>query len=125
MSIEEIAVLLGWCTVVNIGILMLTVVILTLFRKPVQALHTKMTGLSADDLNQAYFQYMGQFKIFCISGSKPSALGGPPSCGKPISSSIQRPKSINLQRSQQNGGVSVSSRRNIRPQVLQVNLVGS
>ena len=66
MSIEEIAVLLGWCTVVNIWILMLTVVILTLFRKPVQALHTKMTGLSADDLNQAYFQYMGQFKIFCI-----------------------------------------------------------
>ena len=66
MSIEEIAVLLGWCTVVNIGILMLTVVMLTLFRKPVQSLHTKMTGLSADDLNQAYFQYMGQFKIFCI-----------------------------------------------------------
>ena len=66
MSIAEIAVLLGWCTVVNFGILMLTMIMLTLLRKPVQSLHTKLSGLSADELNKVYFQYMGQFKILWI-----------------------------------------------------------
>ena len=66
MSIGEIAILLGWCTVVNFGLLALTVIMLTLFRKPVQSLHTKMSGLSVDELNKLYFQYMGQFKILWI-----------------------------------------------------------
>ena len=52
MSIEELAVLLGWCTVVNFGILMLTMIMWTVLRKPVQSLHTKMSGLSADELNK-------------------------------------------------------------------------
>ena len=58
MPIEQIAVLLGWCTVLNFGVLALTAIMLTLFRKPVQGLHTRMSGLS--------FQYMGNFKILWI-----------------------------------------------------------
>jgi hypothetical protein len=66
MSIEELAVLLGWCTVVNFGILMLTMIMWTVLRKPVQSLHTKMSGLSADELNKIFYQCMGQFKTLWI-----------------------------------------------------------
>lgn len=66
MSIEQIAVLLGWCTVLNFGVLMLTMIMLTLFRKPVHGLHTKISGLSTDELNKLYFQYLGNFKILWI-----------------------------------------------------------
>ncbi len=66
MSIEQIAVLLGWCTVLNFGVLGLTAIVLTLFRKPLQELHTRMSGLSTDELNKLYFQYMGNFKILWI-----------------------------------------------------------
>jgi hypothetical protein len=66
MSIEEIAVLLGWCTVLNFCVLMLTAIALTLFRKPVHGIHTSLSGLSADELNKLYFQYMGNFKILWI-----------------------------------------------------------
>ena len=66
MPIEQIAVLLGWCTVLNFGVLAFTAIVLTLFRKPVHGLHTRMSGLSTDELNKLYFQYMGHFKILWI-----------------------------------------------------------
>ncbi|MAI31987.1 MAG: hypothetical protein CBE00_04695 [Planctomycetaceae bacterium TMED240] len=66
MSLEQITVLLGWSTVLNFGVLMLTAMMLTLFRKTVHGIHTKMSGLSADELNKLYFQYMGNFKILWI-----------------------------------------------------------
>ena len=66
MTIEQIAVLLGWCTVLNFGVLAFTAIVLILFRKPVQGIHTRMSGLSTDVLNKLYFQYMGNFKILWI-----------------------------------------------------------
>ena len=74
MSIEQITVLLGWSTVLNFGVLMLTAIMLTLFRKPVQGIHTRMSGLSADALNKLYFQYMGNFKILWILFNLPPYL---------------------------------------------------
>lgn len=66
MSLEQIAVLLGWCTVLNFCILMLSAIPLTLFRKAVHGIHTRLCGLSADELNKLYFQYMGNFKVLWI-----------------------------------------------------------
>ena len=66
MSIEQLAVLLGWSTVLNFGVLILTAIMLTLFRKLVHGIHTRMSGLSADELNKLYFQYMVNFKILWI-----------------------------------------------------------
>ena len=65
MSIEEMAAILGWCTVVNFSLLLLTMIVL-FFKNPVQAMHAKMTGLSTDDLNRLYVQYIGRFKTLWI-----------------------------------------------------------
>jgi len=66
MSIEDLAAILGWCTVVNFGILALSTVLMLCIRKPIQAIHTRMTNLSAEQLDQAYFQYLAQFKLVWI-----------------------------------------------------------
>ena len=66
MSMEEIASILGWCTVVNFGFLLFTMIVLVCFKKQVQRLHSVMTGLSNDELNRLYFQYMGQLKSLWI-----------------------------------------------------------
>jgi hypothetical protein len=40
--------------------------IVLFFKNPVQAMHAKMTGLSTDDLNRLYVQYIGRFKTLWI-----------------------------------------------------------
>ncbi len=66
MTIEVLAAILGWCTVVNFGMLAISTVLLLCIRKPIQACHTKITNLSAEQLDQAYFQYLAQFKLLWI-----------------------------------------------------------
>jgi len=66
MSVETLAAVLGWCTIVNFGILALSSVMLMCIRKPIQAIHTKMTNLPTEQLDQVYFQYLAQFKLLWI-----------------------------------------------------------
>lgn len=66
MAMEELVVMLGWCTVINFVFLMLTSIVLIVIKKPVQGIHSKMTGLSHGELNRIYFQYLGRFKTLWI-----------------------------------------------------------
>jgi hypothetical protein len=66
MSMEEIATFLGWCTAVNFGFLLMTMIVLVCFKKQAQRIHSVMTGLSNDELSRLYFQYMGRFKLLWI-----------------------------------------------------------
>ena len=66
MAMEELVVMLGRCTVINFVFLMLTTIVLVLVKKPIQGIHSKMTGLSLEELNRIYFQYIGRFKTLWI-----------------------------------------------------------
>ena len=66
MSTAEIAILLGWCTVLNFGWLFLSLIMLSLFRRPILLIHSKLSGLTEDKLNMVYFQFMAQFKMLWI-----------------------------------------------------------
>lgn len=66
MSTAEIAILLGWCTVINFGWLLLSLVMLSLFRKPIQVIHCKLSGLPEEKLNMIYFQFMAHMKMLWI-----------------------------------------------------------
>lgn len=66
MSMEGMAAILGWCTVVNFGFLLLTMIVLVCFKNQVQRIHAVMTGLSNEELSRFYFQYMGQLKLLWI-----------------------------------------------------------
>jgi len=62
-AIQEI---LGWCTIINFGLLLLTSIALSSMRDTIVRVHSKMYSLSEQDLSRAYFQYLAQYKIVII-----------------------------------------------------------
>ena len=62
-SLETVRAVLAWCTVLNLGLLVLASLAVTVVGGPIRKLHAKMFGLSEDDLSRAYFQYLAHYKI--------------------------------------------------------------
>ena len=65
-SLETLTTFLGWCTVINIGMLTFAAIALGFMRVPVTKIHAKMFDLNEADLSRAYFQYLAQYKIAVI-----------------------------------------------------------
>ena len=63
ITIDSLTVFLGWCSVINIGILLFTTFILIMLRQPVSKLHSKLFGVNQKKLLATYFQYLGNYKI--------------------------------------------------------------
>lgn len=61
--ISEMTNFFGWCSVINIGLLLYMTLMFTLFRSFVKSLHAKMFGLPEVDLDKAYFNYLANYKI--------------------------------------------------------------
>jgi hypothetical protein len=62
-SLQTARAVLAWCTVLNLGLLVLASLAVTVVGGPIRQLHAKMFGLSEDDLSRAYFQYLAHYKI--------------------------------------------------------------
>ncbi len=63
MNIETIREFLGWCTVINFGLMAFGLVKLLLIRDWASGVHTKMFGLDEASVRGAYFQYFVNYKI--------------------------------------------------------------
>ena len=57
---------LGWCAVINIGLLMFSSILIISVRGAALRIHGKMFNLDEQYLSQAYFQYLAQYKIAII-----------------------------------------------------------
>ena len=66
MTFDSLATFLGWCSLINMAVLLLSTLALITFRQPVTSLHSKLFGLNEQDLGRAYFQYLAQYKIVII-----------------------------------------------------------
>ena len=66
MTIETLATFFGWCSVINVVLLTLTSVLIMAMRGAVSRIHGKIFGLDEKSLAQAYFQYLGQYKVAVI-----------------------------------------------------------
>ncbi|MBJ21418.1 MAG: hypothetical protein GY910_12380 [bacterium] len=62
-SLDSITRFLGWCSVINIGILGLAALAVATMRGMMTRIHGKLSGLGEGDLERAYFQYLAQYKI--------------------------------------------------------------
>ena len=62
-SLETLREFLGWCTVINMGILLIAAIVAGPMRGVVSGIYAKMYGLSEADLSRAYFQYLAHYKI--------------------------------------------------------------
>ena len=66
MTIETITELLGWVSIINIAILLLSTLALITMRGFITRIHSSLFGLDEKDLGRAYFQYLAQYKIAII-----------------------------------------------------------
>lgn len=66
MSLQELATFLGWCTVINIVILLVTTFSLMGMRGTIAKIHSGMFGLSEPDLLSIYFKYLANYKLAII-----------------------------------------------------------
>jgi hypothetical protein len=62
-SLETLAAFLGWCTLINMGMLIFASLALASMRGTISKMHGSMYGLDDTDLARAYFQYLAQYKI--------------------------------------------------------------
>ena len=63
MTLDALTAFLGWCTVINIGVMLISVLAITVFKKSVIRLHSKMFGVNPDDLPLIYFNFIGNYKL--------------------------------------------------------------
>ena len=66
MTIEMLRAMLGWCSIINVGFLMFSSILLIAIRGTVSRIHGKMFNLDENYLSQAYFQWLAQYKIAII-----------------------------------------------------------
>jgi hypothetical protein len=62
-SLETLAAFLGWCTLINMGMLIFASLAMVSMRETMTKMHSSMFGLDDTDLARAYFQYLAQYKI--------------------------------------------------------------
>ena len=68
MNIQTLTEFLGWCSLINIILLMLTFFMLTFAFKPISKIHSMFFNNRLDEsyLYQAYFDWMAKYKMLII-----------------------------------------------------------
>jgi len=66
MSLEQLTGFFGWCSVINIGVLLFSTIMLVLMKDWVINIHSKMFNLNPQVLAHIYFRYLGNLKLLVI-----------------------------------------------------------
>lgn len=67
MTPETITTFLGWCTLINFGILIVSTTAMYLGRNRITPLHSRMFGIEEAALRMVYFQYLGYYKLITVT----------------------------------------------------------
>ncbi|MHC4288828.1 MAG: DUF6868 family protein [Planctomycetota bacterium] len=65
MTVYEVREMLGWCTVINIALMIFSFVLICALRSFVYKMHTKWFPMSEQVFNAIVYSYLGLYKI-CI-----------------------------------------------------------
>ncbi|MBX2830581.1 MAG: hypothetical protein KTR23_05320 [Rhodospirillales bacterium] len=63
---EQITTFLGWSTLINFVLLMVTFLCLTVFRGPILRLHSAMFKITPEELMPRYLGFMAFYKVLII-----------------------------------------------------------
>ena len=67
MNTETAREFFGWCTVINIGVMFLSLIKILSLRNWASRVHARMFGLADEDsVRQAYFQFFANYKIALV-----------------------------------------------------------
>lgn len=62
-DLSVITEFLGWCTLINYGILILSTVMLITCSDWVKGIHSKIFNIPESSLDTLYFNYLGSYKL--------------------------------------------------------------
>ena len=63
MTIIEIREMLGWCSLINVVLLVLMFVLVTLMRPVIYKMHSKMFPITESQYNIAIYSFFGFYKV--------------------------------------------------------------
>jgi len=63
MDIDALTTFLGWCSIINIGVMIISTLAITTFRETIIRLHSRMFSVNPDALPMKYFTYLGNYKL--------------------------------------------------------------
>ena len=66
ISIEQLTAFLGWCTLINMGLLLFSTLMLALMKDFAINMHSKIFDLDSQTLPAMYFEYLGRLKLLVI-----------------------------------------------------------
>lgn len=66
ISIDVLTTFFGWCTVINIGLLLYTFIFISVFQKFTIKIHSKLMNVEPAELPKIYFNYIALYKIIII-----------------------------------------------------------
>lgn len=66
ISVEQLTAFFGWCTVINIGLLLFSTLMISLVRDFAINMHSKIFNLDPETLPAMYFDYLGRLKLLMI-----------------------------------------------------------
>lgn len=63
LDIQTLTRFFAWCTVINLGLLIFSAVILLAFNAQIKAVHSRLLSIDSASLNVLYFNFLGNYKI--------------------------------------------------------------
>jgi len=66
LTIELLTAFFGWCSVINMGLLIFSTVMLIAFKGPISAIHSRLLVLDKEKLQGLYMNYLAYYKIAII-----------------------------------------------------------
>lgn len=66
MYLNQVASFLGWCTVINFALLMFTAIVIFSCRNIVLNIHSRLSGVSRNELTKLYFSFLSYYKLAII-----------------------------------------------------------
>ncbi len=66
VTIEQLIAFFGWCSIINMGLLVFSTVMLIAFKDPISAIHSRLLGLDKEKLQGLYMHYLAYYKIAII-----------------------------------------------------------
>ena len=66
ITLTQVTEMLGWASILNIGFLFFTTIMLITMKSLIVSMHSKMFGIPENELSLIYFKYLANYKTLSL-----------------------------------------------------------
>lgn len=66
ITLTQVTEILGWASILNIGFLFFTTIMLITMKSLIVSMHSKMFGIPENELSLIYFKYLANYKTLSL-----------------------------------------------------------